>query len=418
MKFVLTTIGSAGDVFPMIGLARTLQERGHQVLLATNGAFKSVTERNGIPFEPLGTAEDYHRCIASPDLWHPTRSFQHVFQFFRGTLQRQFEILKAHAESGPVVGLSSCLCFGSRIAQEALDIPVLTVHLQPSVIWSDLEPPVVAGLSGPRWFKSVMFRLGEKLAVDRVVCPELNQWRAELSLPPVRRITRWWNSPTGVLCLFPDWYAAPQSDWPQPLIQTGFPLWNDQSETKSGTGLPDNLKQFLDSGTPPIAFTPGTANRHGRAFFQTAMQVCQMLNRRALFLTRYTEQLPVTLPEGILQVEYAPLDLLLPRCAAFVHHGGIGSTSQAFLAGVPQIAMPLAHDQFDNAARITSLNAGRSLAATSFKPPVLTRLLKDILTSPRVTAACKSLQEKVAARNALHESVDAIERRIGIADIR
>ena len=37
--------------------------------------------------------------------------------------------------------------------------------------------------------------------------------------------------------------------------------------------------------------------------------------------------------------------------AGLVHHGGIGTSAQALAAGIPQLLMPQAHDQPDNAAR-------------------------------------------------------------------
>jgi len=49
----------------------------------------------------------------------------------------------------------------------------------------------------------------------------------------------------------------------------------------------------------------------------------------------------------------------LPRCAVFVHHGGIGSCAQGLRARVPQLIRPFAYDQFDNAARIEADGAGR-----------------------------------------------------------
>jgi len=51
----------------------------------------------------------------------------------------------------------------------------------------------------------------------------------------------------------------------------------------------------------------------------------------------------------------------LPHCAAIVHHGGIGTTSQALAAGIPQLIRPMAFDQFDNANRIEKLGCGRWL---------------------------------------------------------
>ena len=61
--------------------------------------------------------------------------------------------------------------------------------------------------------------------------------------------------------------------------------------------------------------------------------------------------------------DYVPLRRLLPHAAALVHHGGIGTTAEALRAGTPQLVVPLAHDQFDNAARVAALGVGASLRA-------------------------------------------------------
>jgi UDP:flavonoid glycosyltransferase YjiC (YdhE family) len=60
---------------------------------------------------------------------------------------------------------------------------------------------------------------------------------------------------------------------------------------------------------------------------------------------------------------FAPFRQLLPRCAAFVHHCGIGTTAAAVEAGCPQLVLPLAWDQNDNAARVVKLGAGMRLGA-------------------------------------------------------
>lgn len=371
-RFVCSTFGSAGDVFPILGLALALRERGHDILFATNDHFRVLVESHGLPFEPLGTEADFQACISNPDLWHPQRAFGHVFRCMQPIVKRQYAIHEeCAARGGDVVAISNCLGFGALLAREKLRIPLVTLHVQPAVIWSRYEPPTLPGVIGPRWLKSLMYGLGEKFVIDRTVCPFLNEWRRELGLPPVKRITRWWNSPDGIVCLFPDWFAAPQPDWPPNLFQTDFPLWN----ADSSDGLPPEVEAFLRSGDAPIVFTPGSANVHGHEFFTAAVEACRTLKRRGILLTGYVDQLPANLPESIAHFHYVPLDVLLPRCAAFIHHGGIGSTSQALLAGIPQVLMPLAHDQFDNGARVEKLGVGASIPAPKFNATRLIRIL-------------------------------------------
>lgn len=391
----------------MLGLALELRRRGHTAALLTNPHFEPLVRQYDVEFIPLGTKEQFDACISNPDLWNPRHAFRHIFETIKPVFRQQYEIHAAHAGRPDVVGLSNCFGMGAFIAREKFHLPVVTVHLQPGVIWSDYEPPTLNGMFGPRWLKRWLYPLGEKLVIDAVVCPYLNAWRAELGLPPVRRITRWWNSPDGVLCLFPEWFAPPQRDWPQPLMMSDFPLWNHQS----GDPLPAEAARFLDGGEPPIVFTPGSANSHGREFFAAAAQACRELNRRGVFLTPYADQVPQPLPQGLAHFPYIPLDLLLPRSAAFVHHGGVGSTSQGLLAGVPQVAVAMAHDQFDNGVRLRKLGVGDMLRHDRLSGPKLTAALRKLLDSPAVVSACSELSRKLSPRNGLARAADLLESR-------
>ena len=100
------------------------------------------------------------------------------------------------------------------------------------------------------------------------------------------------------------------------------------------------------------------------------------MSRPGIFLTRYPEQLPQPLPPQIVHFSYAPLSQLLPHCAALVHHGGIGTCSQALRAGVPQLIQPFAFDQFDNGARIEKLGVGRTISKRSFRAKTLIQHLE------------------------------------------
>jgi rhamnosyltransferase subunit B len=407
VHFICSTFGSSGDVFPMLGLALELRGRGHEVTFATNEHYAGLAAEHGLPFEPLGTREAFAACIRHPDLWHPQRAFGHVFRSLQPALKRQYEI---HADARSV-GITNCFGFGALMAQDKLRVPVITLHCQPSVIWSDVAPPDLAGVFGPRWLKSLMFRVGERLVLDPVVCPFLNAWRQELGLAPVGRIVRWWNSSYGVLCLFPEWYAPPQRDWPAGIMQTDFPLWNRNADAPLSVAV----EAFLAAGAPPLVFTPGSTNLHGGPFFAAAIAACHALGRRGILLTEFPDQLPQPLPDAVAHFSYVPLDALLPRTAAFVHHGGIGSTSQAMLAGIPQVLMPLAHDQFDNGMRVKKLRVGDSIPAPRFTGARLTAALRRLLDSTHVAAACRELSQRLAKRDGLTRAADAVERRVAEA---
>ena len=393
----------------MLGLAVELQRRGHHVTFATNEHFESTIKKYGLPFVALGTEEAFIACIQNPDLWRPRQAFGHLIRTLKPILKRQYDIHAGLAADGSLVAITNCFGFGALMAQDKIGVPVVTLHCQPAVLWSDRAPPTIPGMFGPAWLKKLIYRFGERYILDPIGCPFLNEWRNELGLAPMQKITRWWHSRFGVLCMFPEWYCPPQADWPDQVMQTSFPLWNDRSDDP----LAKDVESFLGAGDAPIVFTPGSANIHGQRFFESAVDACRRLGRRGILLTEFPEQLPHPLPDWMAHYRYVPLDRLLPRAAAFVHHGGIGSTSQAMLAGIPQVLMPLAHDQFDNAARIRRLGIGESIKASSFSGRRLAATLKRLFVSPIVRDSCRRIAIKVAARDGISRSADAVEARVG-----
>jgi UDP:flavonoid glycosyltransferase YjiC (YdhE family) len=207
------------------------------------------------------------------------------------------------------------------------------------------------------------------------------------------------------VALFPDWFAAKQPDWPTQTVLTGFPLYSEQGITP----LSEELEDFLSAGAPPIAFTPGSANIFGGRFFQAAAEACRILGKRGLLLTRFAEQVPTILPENVRHFDFAPFTELLPRCEALVHHGGIGSLSQAMAAGIPQVIMPMGFDQIDNAYRVKRLNAGDLLFPSRFDGSRLASVLGNLLGDPKTALACKQLSRRISQVDSLDVACDVIE---------
>ena len=155
--------------------------------------------------------------------------------------------------------------------------------------------------------------------------------------------------------------------------------------------MPSTLIEFLDAGDPPIVFCPGSAMRHASDFFRVSLETSLALGRRAVFLSTYREQVPISLPSSVRHFDYAPFGQLLHRSALLVHHGGIGSYAQAMQAGVPQIIMPMAHDQFHNAALIKSLGLGDSIPRQQYLTSIVSQKLREKLDSKQTQQRCEEI---------------------------
>ena len=410
MNVLLFALGSHGDVHPFVGIGIRLRERGHHVAVATNEYFKPLVEHAQLEFIQCGTADEYTRLATDPELWHPTKSMKAVFGGTARYLRPMYEIARDFAQRDDAVIAASTLALGARIAQDKHGFPLASVHLSPSVFQSIHQPPKIPGLNlfspwAPLPLMRALFTMIHAM-VDATIAPPVNELRRELDLPPVHQILKYWHSPQRVIGLFPEWFGPKQPDWPAQLTLTGFPLYDEPDLSP----ISPQLERFLNEGLPPIAFTPGSAMWHGRKFFDASVDACVRLKRRGLLLTRHRDHLPPSLPTNVIHVHYAPFSQLLPRCAAFVHHGGIGSTAQAFAAGCPQLITPFAHDQPDNAARIVKLGCGATIKPSKYTGARAAAVLRELIDNQNVAAACRRVKSRFAGVDSIGQTCDLIEQ--------
>ncbi len=410
MRIIMLPVGSAGDVHPHVAIGLELERRGHDVAVLTSAWFEPLLSRVGLPLIPVGTVNDYHRALEHPDLWRAHRALGVIGEAIRRHVPEAARVLRELAGGEPPLLVAHGLAFGARVVHEALGLPLVTLHLQPAGFVSAHETavPHVWLRSINRWpppVKRLLVAAGDRLT-DRALTPVVNDLCAEFGLPPVRNVVReWWHSPRRVIGLFPDWYAAMQPDWPPQTRLTGFPLYDGGDATP----LPPELDAWLDAGDPPVIFAPGTANRQARRFFRAGADACRRLGRRGLLLSRFAEQIPEPLPPGVRHAGYAPFGNLLPRAAAIAHHGGIGTAAQALRAGCPQLVMPMAFDQPDNAVRLARLGVARYLRPAAFTGRAAARELDALLGSADTRRACRAVAQRFRGTDPVAQTCDLIE---------
>jgi UDP:flavonoid glycosyltransferase YjiC (YdhE family) len=414
-QFLITALGSYGDVHPMVGLGTALAARGHDVKIVTNPYFEEVVASAGLGFVPIGTRDEYVRLSQHPDLWHPIRGPRLVLSYAAArNLQPLYDRLVAHYVPGETVFCSHVMDLASHVAAEKFGAPIASVVFAPGVLWSVHDAPRLKGaLLGPRvprWLKQLQFRTVDTLLMQPLLGGELNRLRRELGLAPVTRIfSRWLFDTDLVLGLFPEWFGPRQPDWPPNTRCVGFPLWDSAADAV----LPADVRDFLGAGAPPVAFSPGSANRGAHAFFEAAVEACDRLGCRGILLTKYDHQLPARLPPNVRHVGFVPLSKLLPHTAAVVHHGGIGSCAQGLAAGVPHVVQPMSYDQFDNSRRLVRLGVAAEVAVRNFRGRSVADALARLMDSPSVSARCRELAAHCDGAAARSAACDALKQLAG-----
>ncbi|PQV54390.1 glycosyltransferase [Paraburkholderia sp. BL21I4N1] len=397
-RVIITAIGSAGDVHPLLGIGAALAARGHEIVFCSHPPFEAVARRQGFAFRPIGSEDEYAAAMANPALWNPRTSFRTLWAVIAPTLLPHFQTLVSLTDDDTIL-VGTLWAFSARLMQELYRVPLVSVQVSPSTLLSAHAPPTHPRLTIPRGLplvvKSALLRVIERQVLDKVCGPALNTLRAQLRLAPATRIFgQWLHSTDGVLCLFPEWFARPQPDWPTPHRLSGFPLFNDMGEPP-----PDpQLDAFLEAGERPVVFTAGSTLIDHARHEEVVRGVLRESGLRGLLLTpRAPEPCAGSSVSGVLlKRRYVPMRTLLPRCRALVHHGGIGTAALAYAAGIAQVVTPFAHDQFDNAQRVVASGCGVRLDGP-LHAQALARALKQVLGDPSIATQCGRMQDQLAA---------------------
>lgn len=419
LNVLICPVGTIGDWNPLLAAAVELLRRGHRVTMIGNDAFEQHAAEIGAKFVGVHGGERLEYLKRPECLTYSGGYRHHLPVQCLEPLRPTFAALRRLNEPGRTVVVASNWSFGARVAREVLAIPTATVHTDPHTFRSArgilrMPPPMVVGDWVFRWYMRLQFYVADRFFIDPLCRDELNDFRAEYGLAPVRRVMHeWWNSPDLVLGLFPEWWAAPQPEWPRKTRLVGFPVYDRNEHRK----VSESTQRFLAAGSQPFVFSPGNSHLHTTRYFAAAAEACRKLGRRGLLITKRRDEVPAALPDDVAHSEFEPFQELLPNAAAIVHHGGTGSIAAAFRAGIPQVSLPANFNQPDAAARVVKLGVGRTLDADRITAESLSRALLELTTSPTVAARCRELAARHGhPQEAARRAADLVERLISTAD--
>jgi rhamnosyltransferase subunit B len=414
MRILISTAGSHGDVLPFVALSREFSARGHEVILYANPFFRGYATDAAIRFVPVSTVDKYSSLFGELAEGNPNRAFKRVAREYAEICPEYYQAMKADVIPGTTIAIGNSLLFAHRLLRETDSIPCATVHLAPSIFQSNISPPRLV----PNWIdsrtptilKHMAWWMLDKLVYDANFTAPLNNFRSELGLPRLERIFRSWiHEADCVVGMFPDWFAEPQGDWPKQAILAGFPLYDHGDQAP----LSQSLGKFIAAGPPPVAFTAGTATATAHKFFNASIEACEAAGLRAILLSHFPDQIPASLPQGVIHVDYAPFGALLPKLAAFVHHGGIGSTSQALRAGVPQLIRPVEYDQFDNSSRTVRLGVAQEVLPKQYTSRTVASALKKLMGDNSMHQRCRQVAMRFSGSDPIAAACDSILSRLG-----
>lgn len=364
MRVLLSTVGSRGDVQPLVALALHLREVGHDARLCVPPGFGELLDGFGLSFFPVG-----HDLRLGP---------RRVPGGAAGTAAAQFGALRAAAAGcDAIVGCAAMQIAAHSIAQ-MLGIPYFYATYAPVALPSTQHfPPPVYGPPRPENTDArTMWELDAQWWND-TWREGLNAQRAAIGLEPVIDVRSHIITDRPLLAADPilaPWPSSSELD----VVQTGAWLMPDRRL------LSDELQAFLDAGEPPILFGFGSV-LGPRTSGATMIAAARALGCRSIVLRGWANLAPSDDSPDWLSAGETNLEALLPRVAAIVHHGGAGTTIQAMRAGTPQLVVPHEYDQPYHAERVAALGIGTAHPASEPTADSLASAVDSSLT-PAVRA--------------------------------
>lgn len=411
-KIVFAVWGSLGDLNPYLAIAQRLQKAGHHCVIATTNFHRERVETAGFTFAPMGPHLD-----ADADLIRQSMHLRRGPRFLlRDTVipyVRQAFTETMTAIQGADLLVTHPIAYGAHIAAQKSGIRWASSALAPSGFFSQYDgfvrtqqPALERFGDSAAWIDAALMRYVR--FVTRRWAAQLLQLRRELGLDTRGHpIMEGQFSPQLTLAMFSRLFAQPQSDWPENTVISGFPFYDDAA------GLNQRLLNFLSNGEPPVVFTLGSAaSLAPRRFFEESLRAIAQLRCRAVLIVGLfgPNQFDDGLPENVIALPYASYELLFSRARAIVHHGGIGTTSQALRAGRPMLVVPFAFDQPDNAARAKRLGVARRLFIQQYKARHVVRDLEPLLRDRSYQERATKLGEQIRSEDGVGHACSELEK--------
>jgi vancomycin aglycone glucosyltransferase len=396
MRVLLSTIGSRGDVQPLVALAVQLRVLGADVRLCVPPDFRTWIEGLGFQVTPIGPELRPIMTATPPSTPPPPLPPERRRQLAEASVAAQFETVAAAAAGCDVIVAATALQIAARSVAEKRAIRYLFAAYCPAVLPSPhhAPPPLppIPGQAPPAPGAShAELWASDAARFNSVFGPSLNAHRAAIGLPAVVDVR-------GHVFGDRPWLAADPAlaPWPDPadpaVVQTGAWMLDDDRP------LPREIQSFLDGGEPPVYFGFGSM-RAPQDLGRIMVDAARAAGRRAI-VSRGWAGLSLDEAADVLAIDEVNQQALFGRVAAVVHHGGAGTTTVAALAGVPQVVVPQFYDQHYFARRVHELGIGSPHAPATPSPASLAAALERALepgVATRATAVAATIRRDGAA---------------------
>ncbi|WP_447002053.1 glycosyltransferase [Saccharothrix isguenensis] len=372
MRILFSSLGLYGHTFPLLPLAVAARELGHDVDYFTGKVFADVLTAHGIKHIRGGMSpgKAFESAIAGARPETPSHvDTERVAFTFASVLPRSFAtgLAPVLAERKPDLVVHEFGNPGAGLAAKVAGVPALCHSYGRMWQEPDFAEPA----------RDYLTALGAELGVEVPRTDSMALGHPYLDIcPPSVQNPAFLASSVHRIPLRPVAFAAPGE----------LPSW------------------VVEHQEPLVYLTLGTAFSEA-ALLRTAVEGLAVVGGRVLVAAgpKVDPEALSELPDNVVVLPWVPQADLLPHADLVVHHGGAGTTMGTFGAGVPQLVLPQAADQFNNAEVVTAAGLGDHLLAEDVTAEAIATKARRLLTDEAVRHAARAMAAEVAAMPSPHD---------------
>lgn len=340
-KLLFATLGSLGDVRPLLAIAMAGVQRGNEVTFATSESFRSLVENAGIAYEVFGSDDYFEDCGTRAGLVEPRTGFGLFMALSNlramGSLFSRLDHL-AQDIDGIV---STPLVMAAHLVAQRRQLPLVSCALSPAMLLANGR-----GASDPyagEW-RSCLNGLRTSVGLPRRSFPQMERFSANLTLG-----------------IYPRCLTGAEEPMIREPCELGYPFLDDADA--HGNANCELLEWMGFQRCVVISFGSYVDEQTVR-IFDSARKACAALGFRLLLISKYRfSELAGHRSTDVRIEQYVSHQAVMRNAAVVVHHCGVGTLAAAAAAQRPMIVIPFGLDQTYNAQVLGRRNLADILPA-------------------------------------------------------
>jgi zeaxanthin glucosyltransferase len=418
MKIGFISPPSPGHFNPMSALARQLQSRNHDVVMVSLPVIEPLARAANLPFVPFGEKEFPADRGAEMFTTLSRLKGEEALQFGvnglgAATAIKWKTLPKVLISTGIDAVVLDNFEFYGEVIPMRLGMPFAILSNALHFDYSGYTPLCVYGWAHENTPEAVKRNLQGVSKFTEMLIRSHTEVIAQAEKAGVKAN---WEDPSSLfsdrtwITQCPREFDFESSHWPQQFHHAG-PFHDGKGRTE----VPFPWDRL--TGEPIVYASMGTIQTGNADIFRTIAASVLKLKGLQLVLSignvLRSEQIG-PLPNNAIVVNNAPQLELLKKASVCITHAGFNTVLEALAQGVPQIAIPVTHDQPGVAARIAYKKTGKTISLDGLNPLHLSDHLDEVLNNPIYRDNSRSIQKAIAKNNGLSVAADLLEQAFGL----